>query len=113
MRARPCAQDIAWSLPAAATVGYVSYPSVFGYYPCKNDIATAARLSTQGVPPYGAGDGTFPCHPTAVTVSATLTALLAPLSLGLLRRVRYVPASRGKRLSWRPRRLHLPKRRRR
>lgn len=42
-----------------------------------------------GVPPYGAGDNTFPCHSTAVTVSATLTALLAPLSLGLVRRVSY------------------------
>ena len=69
-------------------------------------LLLAVLATVVGVPPYGAGDGTFPCHPTAVTVSATLTALLAPLSLGLLRRVRYVPASRGKRLSWRPRRLH-------
>ena len=55
-------------------------------------LLIAVLTTVVGVPPYGAGDGTFPCHSTAVTVSATLTALLAPLSLGLLRRVRYPDA---------------------
>ena len=55
-------------------------------------LLIAVLTTVVGVPPYGAGDGIFPCHPTAVTVSATLTALLAPLSLGLLRRVRYPDA---------------------
>ena len=42
-----------------------------------------------GVPPFTVDDGaTFSCHSIPVTVISTLTALLAPLSLGLLRRVR-------------------------
>ena len=35
-------------------MGWVSYPAAYGYWPCKNDLTTAARLSAAGVPPMGA-----------------------------------------------------------
>lgn len=47
-------QDLAWSLPEGTRSGYVRYPSTFGYWPCKNDIQTAAALSACNVPAYGA-----------------------------------------------------------
>ena len=34
------------------------YPIEFGYYPCKNDIVTAAKLSAAGVPPHSARPST-------------------------------------------------------
>ena len=37
-----------------AKVGFTRYPLTFGYFPCKNDIITAARLASQGTPPHGA-----------------------------------------------------------
>ena len=43
-------QDIAWSLPAEATCALVSYPPAYGYFPCKNDLATAAKLSAVRTP---------------------------------------------------------------
>jgi hypothetical protein len=47
-------QDVAWAYEPEARMGYVLYPPVFGYFPCKNDLATAASLSARGVPPYAA-----------------------------------------------------------
>ena len=35
-------------------VGWTRYPAEFGYFPCKNDILTAARLSASGVPGHSA-----------------------------------------------------------
>jgi len=31
-------------------VGWTRYPLEFGYWPCKNDIVTAAKLSEQVIP---------------------------------------------------------------
>jgi len=47
-------QDYAKGLPPEARVGFTRYPPEFGYFPCKNSIATAARLSASGIPPHGA-----------------------------------------------------------
>eukprot|EP00439_Symbiodinium_sp_Y106_P056706 s793_g7.t5 len=47
-------QDYAKLLPPEAKVGFTRYPLEFGYFPCKNDIATAARLAAEGTPPHGA-----------------------------------------------------------
>lgn len=47
-------QDYPKVLPAEAKVGFTRYPLEFGYFPCKNDIDTAAKLSASGVPPHGA-----------------------------------------------------------
>ena len=47
-------QDIAWMYAPSVPVGYVCYPPVYGYFPCKNDIATAKALCAKGVPPYAA-----------------------------------------------------------
>ena len=56
-------------------------------------LATAA-----GVPPFLVDDGaTFSCHSIPVTMISTLTALLAPLSLGLLWRVRRTSVVSGDR----------------
>ncbi|CAJ1330421.1 unnamed protein product, partial [Effrenium voratum] len=46
-------QDFLKLLPAEE-VGVTCYPLEFGYFPCKNDIATAARLAAEGTPPHGA-----------------------------------------------------------
>lgn len=54
-------------------------------------LATAA-----GVPPFFIDDGAiFSCHSISVTMISTLTALLAPLSLGLLWRVRRTSVGLG------------------
>jgi len=47
-------QDYAKTVPAGQTVGWTRYPIEFGYFPCKNDIRTSARLSAAGVPPHSA-----------------------------------------------------------
>ncbi|CAE7248513.1 USP [Symbiodinium pilosum] len=47
-------QDYAKLLPTEAKVGFTRYPLEFGYFPCKNDIVTAARLAAEGTPPHGA-----------------------------------------------------------
>ena len=47
-------QDFLRVLKANAKVGFTRYPLTFGYFPCKNDIVTAARLASQGTPPHGA-----------------------------------------------------------
>ena len=52
-------------------------------------------MTVVGVPLYGVGDGTFSCHSTQVSVFGTVTALLAPLSLGLVRRVRWQDIEQG------------------
>jgi hypothetical protein len=46
-------QDFAWSLRSVRS-GFALYPPTFGYWPCKNDLTTAAALSARGVPAYGA-----------------------------------------------------------
>ena len=49
-----------------------------------------------GVPPFAVDDGaTFSCHSIGVSVCGIITLLLAPLSLGLLRRVRRTSVSVG------------------
>eukprot|EP00967_Tisochrysis_lutea_P096176 scaffold140698_cov33-Tisochrysis_lutea.AAC.3 len=48
-------QDVAWLFQEGETstsVGYTSVPMEFGYFPCKNDLTTAAKLSAAGVPAY-------------------------------------------------------------
>ena len=52
-------QNVAWMYPPEAPIGYVLYPPTYGYYPCKNDIATAAALSAGGLPPYAAATAEF------------------------------------------------------
>lgn len=47
-------QDYPKGLDSTASVGFTRYPLDFGYFPCKNDIQTAARLSAGGSPPHGA-----------------------------------------------------------
>ena len=50
-----------------------------------------------GVPPFDMGNGSFSCHSVPVTLVSTLTALLLPLSLGLLWRVRRTSVVSGDR----------------
>ena len=52
------------------------------------------RATAVGVPPFDAGNG-FSCHSVPVTLVSTFTALLSPLSLGLLWRVRRTSAVLG------------------
>lgn len=47
-------QDYAKTVLPTHRVGWTRYPVAFGYFPCKNDIRTAARLSAAGVPPHSA-----------------------------------------------------------
>jgi len=47
-------QDYAKTVPAGHAVGWTRYPTEFGYFPCKNDIDSGAKLSASGVPPHTA-----------------------------------------------------------
>ena len=59
-------------------------------------LLAAVVATVVGVPPFAFDDGaTFSCHSIGVSVSGTITLLLAPLLLGLLRRVRRTSASDG------------------
>ena len=56
----------------------------------------AVLATAVGVPPFLVGDGAiFSCHSIPVTMISTLTALLTPLSLGLLWRVRRTSVGLG------------------
>eukprot|EP00967_Tisochrysis_lutea_P072521 scaffold96707_cov33-Tisochrysis_lutea.AAC.2 len=52
-------QDFAKTMLPHHRVGWTEYPLEFGYFPCKNDIVTAAKLSAQGVPPHSASTAEF------------------------------------------------------
>ena len=56
-------------------------------------LLIAVLMTVVGVPPYGVGDHT--CHSAPVSVCGTITTLIAPLSLGLLRRVRWQDIEQG------------------
>ena len=71
-------QDLAWSLPPSAAVGLVHYPAAFGYFPCKNDIATAARLSAEGVPPYAAATAEMALYNAAAALLRSFGASVPP-----------------------------------
>jgi UDP-sugar pyrophosphorylase len=70
-------QDIAWALPAGAPVGYVLYPPEYGYFPCKNDIGTAAALSARGVPPYAAATAEMATYNAHASLLRALGAAVA------------------------------------
>ena len=44
-------QDYVKTVRPSHKVGWTRYPIEFGYFPCKNDIVSAAKLSAQGIPP--------------------------------------------------------------
>ena len=44
-------QDFVKTVGAGHVVGWTRFPPEYGYYPCKNDILSAAKLSASGVPP--------------------------------------------------------------
>jgi hypothetical protein len=71
-------QNVAWMYPAAAPIGYVIYPPTYGYFPAKNDLATAAALSAKGVPPYAAATAEFAIYKAH---AATLRAFGATVPL--------------------------------
>jgi UDP-sugar pyrophosphorylase len=47
-------QDYVKTVPAHHRVAWTRYPLWLGYFPCKNDIVSAAKLSDAGVPPHSA-----------------------------------------------------------
>ena len=59
-------------------VGYVGYPLDFGYFPCKNGLATAARLAAQGVPPYAASTAEMAVYAAHAAALRLLGATVAP-----------------------------------
>ncbi|CAK0865993.1 unnamed protein product [Prorocentrum cordatum] len=71
-------QDYPKVLSSSARVGFTRYPLEFGYFPCKNDIATAARLSAAGVPPHGAASSEAAVYHANCTLLRLLGADVAP-----------------------------------
>jgi len=71
-------QDYPKALSSDARVGFTRYPLEFGYFPCKNDIATAARLSAAGVPPHGAASSEAAVYHANCTMLRLLGADVAP-----------------------------------
>ena len=47
-------QDYVKTVPPTHKVGWTRYPDWQGYFPTKNDIVSAAKLSASGVPPHSA-----------------------------------------------------------
>merc|ERR1719271_1744214 len=47
-------QDYVKTVPTSHKVAWTRYPTWLGYFPCKNDIVSAAKLSASGVPPHSA-----------------------------------------------------------
>ena len=47
-------QDYVKTVPSDQVVAFTRYPLWQGYFPCKNDIVSAAKLSASGVPPHSA-----------------------------------------------------------
>ena len=47
-------QDYVKTVPPSQKVAWTRYPQWLGYFPCKNDIISAAKLSASGVPPHSA-----------------------------------------------------------
>ena len=69
--------------------GLQALPRELGPEALKSLALLIAVLATVvGVPPFSVGDGTFACHSIPMSVFGTVTALIAPLLPGLLRRVR-------------------------
>eukprot|EP00931_Biecheleriopsis_adriatica_P076697 TRINITY_DN50387_c0_g1_i1.p1 TRINITY_DN50387_c0_g1~~TRINITY_DN50387_c0_g1_i1.p1 ORF type:complete len:646 (-),score=132.93 TRINITY_DN50387_c0_g1_i1:128-2065(-) len=71
-------QDFPKVLPPEARVGFTRYPLEFGYFPCKNDIATAARLAKEGTPPHGAASAEAAVYHAYCTMLSLLGAVIAP-----------------------------------
>ena len=47
-------QDYVKTVPSDQKVAWTRFPLWLGYFPCKNDILSAAKLSADGVPPHSA-----------------------------------------------------------
>ncbi|CAE8624158.1 unnamed protein product [Polarella glacialis] len=74
-------QDYAKVLGPQARVSFTRYPLEFGYFPCKNDIATAARLASEGTPPHGAASSEAAVYHAFGTMLSLLGAKVAPAEL--------------------------------
>jgi UDP-sugar pyrophosphorylase len=72
-------QDFAKTVMPHHRVGFTQYPIEFGYFPCKNDIDTAARLSAQGVPPHSASTAEFAVYRMHASALRRLGAAVEPL----------------------------------
>jgi UDP-sugar pyrophosphorylase len=71
-------QDFAKTVLPHHRVGFTQYPLEFGYFPCKNDIATAAKLSAQGVPPHSASTAEFAVYGMHASALRRLGATVEP-----------------------------------
>ena len=74
-------QDYVKTVDEAQKVGWTRYPPAYGYFPCKNDIVSAAALSAKGVPPHSAATSEMAVYHMHATALATLGATLgAPVA---------------------------------
>lgn len=71
-------QDFAKTVLPHHRVSFTQYPLDFGYFPCKNDIVTAARLSAQGVPPHSASTAEFAVYRMHASALRRLGAAVEP-----------------------------------
>ena len=70
-------QDFLKVLKSDFKVGFTRYPLTFGYFPCKNDIVTAARLAFEGTPPHGAASAESAVYDANCTMLRLLGASVA------------------------------------
>jgi len=71
-------QDYVKTVPPSHKVGWTRYPIEFGYFPCKNDIVSAAKLSATGVPPGSASTAEMAVYHMHATELRLLGAQIPP-----------------------------------
>ena len=75
-------QDYVKTVRPSHKVGWTRYPIEFGYFPCKNDIVSAAKLSAQGIPPGSASSAemaVYHMHATQLRILGA-TGVAAPVA---------------------------------
>ena len=80
-------QDYVKTVGSGQVVGWTRYPIEYGYFPCKNDIVSAAKLSASGVPPHSASSAEMAVYHMYTTMLVTLGATLGPPTQRTFRQV--------------------------
>ena len=70
-------QDFVKTVPSGQRVAWTRYPQWLGYFPCKNDIVSAAKLCADGVPPHSASSAEMAVYHLHAQMLRTLGATVA------------------------------------
>ena len=71
-------QDYVKTVPASQKVAWTRYPPWQGYFPCKNDIVSGAKLSASGVPPHSASSSEMAVYHLHAECLRTLGCAVGP-----------------------------------